>query len=384
MLYGGRAGGGKSDALLMRALRYVDVPGYRAGLFRRTYPSLTLPGGLIPRSHEWLSGTGAEWRAQTHTWHFPSGAVLAFGAMQYEEDKYNWKGAEFSFIGFEEASEFTGSQMDYLGSRLRRPKTGAIGDVPLCTRFASNPGGPGHEWLKDRFVKRENDAERVFIPAGIADNPHLGPEYRAQLDKLTDPVERARLRDGDWDASAGGLVFDRSWFEVVDALPAGVNLRRVRGWDMAATAGGGCETVGARWAKAPAGVYYVEDLVVGQWATGARDQVMLQTARTDGANVEVDWEQEPGSSGKDATYAFTRLLQGFRTWGTPASGDKVVRAGTWASQAKVGNVKILRGAWNQTFLDAVQRFPEAFLDRIDACTVAFKRLSQGWDGTLFR
>ena len=255
--------------------------------------------------------------------------------------------------------------------------------------YTSNPGGPGHEFLKARFIGQPGarlrpTTKRVFLPSSLRDNPSLGPEYAERLEALTDPVERARLRDGDWDASAGGLVFDRSWFEVVDALPAGVNLRRCRGWDMAATAGGGCETVGARWAKAPTGVYYVEDLVVGQWDPGARNQVMLQTARTDGGNVEVDWEQEPGSAGKDATYAFTRMLAGFRTWGTPASGDKVTRAGTWAAQAKVGNVKILRGPWNQAFLDAVQRFPEAFLDRIDACTVAFKRLSQGWDGTLFR
>lgn len=387
ILYGGKAGGGKSDALLMRALRYVDVPGYNAILFRRTYPTLTLPGGLIPRSHEWLSGTSAEWNGQTHSWRFPSGAVLAFGSMQYDEDKYNYKGAEFSFIGFEEASEFRGSQMDYLGSRLRRPTTGAIADVPLCIRYASNPGGPGHEWLKKRFVDEPNTEERVFIPAGLEDNPHLGPEYREQLDKIIDPIERARLRDGDWNASSGGAVFDRAWFEIVPSLPAElVNARRVRAWDMAATEGGGCATASSKWCVSPAGVYYVEDLFSGHWNPGNRDQVMLSTARADGPGVEIDWEEEGGSSGKDASRNFTRMLAGFRTHGSRASGaggGKVIRAGMWASQARIGNVKVVRGAWNQLFLDAVLRFPEAFLDEVDACSVAFSRLAKAPGGFFY-
>jgi len=69
--YGGAAGGGKSDALLMAALAYVDHPGYAAIIFRRSFSDLSLPGALMDRSHDWLGATGAVWNAHEHAWSFP-------------------------------------------------------------------------------------------------------------------------------------------------------------------------------------------------------------------------------------------------------------------------------------------------------------------------
>ena len=105
-LFGGAAGGGKSDALLMAALQYFDVPGYAALILRTTKQSLTLPGGLIPRSHEWLHGTGARWRASENTWYSPEGASLTFGYLRSEDDRYRYASSEYQFIGFEELTEF--------------------------------------------------------------------------------------------------------------------------------------------------------------------------------------------------------------------------------------------------------------------------------------
>ena len=68
--YGGAAGGGKSIALLMAALQYVDVPGYAAIIFRRSYADLSLPGALMDRAHEWLGSTDAVWHEQIKTWVF--------------------------------------------------------------------------------------------------------------------------------------------------------------------------------------------------------------------------------------------------------------------------------------------------------------------------
>jgi len=97
-LYGGAAGGGKSDALLMAALQYVHVPKYSALLLRRTFPQLEQPDSLIPRSHEWLSGTGAEWSERKKQWTFPSGAVIRFGHMETDITKYDYASAMFQFI----------------------------------------------------------------------------------------------------------------------------------------------------------------------------------------------------------------------------------------------------------------------------------------------
>src|SRR4051794_26793981 len=71
--FGGAAGPGKSEALLMAALQYVDEPGYAALIVRETFVQLSQPGGLMFRANEWLAGTDAVWNAAHHTWRFPSG-----------------------------------------------------------------------------------------------------------------------------------------------------------------------------------------------------------------------------------------------------------------------------------------------------------------------
>jgi hypothetical protein len=106
ILFGGAAGPGKSEALLMAALQFVDVPNYAAIIFRRTYTALARPGGLIDRAHEWLGGTAAKWDSQEKTWRFPSGAALCFGYLADSTDRYNYQSSEFQFIGFDELTEF--------------------------------------------------------------------------------------------------------------------------------------------------------------------------------------------------------------------------------------------------------------------------------------
>ena len=117
-LYGGAAGGGKSDALLMAALQYVDVPGYAALLLRRTYADLALPGALMDRAAEWLSGTDAKWNGQEKSWSFPSGATTTFGYMATDADKYRYQSAEFQFIGWDELTQFPSDPYLYMLSLI--------------------------------------------------------------------------------------------------------------------------------------------------------------------------------------------------------------------------------------------------------------------------
>lgn len=195
-LYGGAAGGGKSDALLMAALQYVDRPGYAALLLRRTYADLSLPGALMDRAQQWLAPTPAKWNADTKTWHFPSGASLTFGYLENVNDKYRYQGAEFQFIGFDEATQFPESDYTYLISRLRRLEGSTI---PLRMRAASNPGGRGHAWVKRRFVDPASRGERIFLPAKLHENPSLDQDaYRRSLQELDDTT-REQLLNGDWD-----------------------------------------------------------------------------------------------------------------------------------------------------------------------------------------
>lgn len=206
-LYGGAAGGGKSQALLMAAAQFVDVPGYSALLLRKSFRDLNQPDALIPRSKEWWKGKAA-WNEQARRWTFPSGATITFGYLEHPDDVYQYQGAAYQFVGFDELTQFDEAPYRYLFSRLRR-LTGQ--PVPLRMRAGSNPGGRGHDWVKRRFLL-ERHQERVFVPAALRDNPHLdATEYESSLSHL-DPITRAQLLAGDWDAHRGGR-FLPEWFQ---------------------------------------------------------------------------------------------------------------------------------------------------------------------------
>ena len=371
--YGGAAGGGKSDALLMAALKYVDTPGYAAYLFRRTFADLALPGALIDRAHTWLQGTAAKWNDKEHTWTFPSGATVTFGYLESELIKYRYQGTEAQFIGFDELTQFTETQYLYLFSRLRRL---AGSEIPLRMRGASNPGGVGHDWVKARFVV-PGDSARPFVPARLEDNPYLDQlEYCASLNEL-DAVTREQLLEGDWDVLPEGNMFKRERAEIVEAIPAAMT-RWIRYWDKAGTEGGGDWTAGVLMGMAGRTIF-VLDAVRGQWSAANRQQVMRQCASLDAQAyplVEIWVEQEPGSSGKESAENTIADLAGYSIQAETSTGSKVIRANPFSSQWEVGNVKLLRGAWNKAYLDELSAFPNGVHDdQCDASSGAFAKLA---------
>jgi predicted phage terminase large subunit-like protein len=307
---------------------------------------------------------------------FPSGATLTFGYLEHERDKYRYQSAEFQFIGFDELTEFAESQYLYLFSRLRRR---AACELPLRMRSASNPGGLGHEWVRSRFIDAK-DAERIFTPARLEDNPHLDREsYRASLARL-DAVTRAQLLEGDWQVRPEGAMFRRDWFAIVEAAPG--SARRVRYWDKAASEGNGARSAAVRLAKTDEGFYVVEHVVCGRFSALRRERIMRETAEADGRSVTIWIEQEPGSGGKESAEASIRNLAGFSVRADRVTGDKVSRAGPFAAQAEAGNVKLVRGVWNQDYLEELCAFPLAALkDQVDASSGAFNKLARGCSWT---
>ena len=205
VLFGGAAGGGKSDALLMAALQYVDVPSYSALLLRRTFADLSLPGAIMDRATTWLENTPAHWDGLRKRWTFPSGASLSFGYLDTDRDRFRYQGAELQFVGFDELTQFPEAWYRYLFSRLRKPNSGPLSAVPLRMRGATNPGGLGHEWVRRRFV--DADALARFIPSKLEDNPSLDmQQYEESLSRL-DSVTKKQLRDGVWTRDSSGLVY---------------------------------------------------------------------------------------------------------------------------------------------------------------------------------
>ena len=414
-LYGGAAGGGKSDGLLAEATRQVANSQYRAILFRRTFPELEQAKGLIDRSKELYAGHLRGAYSETrHRWAFPSGASVDFGHMQREDDCLMYQGGGFAYLAFDELTHFTERQYLYLFSRCRA----AEGTGLRCyVRGGTNPGGPGHGWVKrhwaawldkkhpdpaepgelrwyarldDQDVEVEQDhpdaRSRTFIPARVSDNPYLsGTDYERNL-KMLPLVERLRLLYGDWDViAAAGNVFKREWFEIVDAAP--VDARRVRFWDLAATlkksTGGDPDYTAGGRVSFKGGIFYIEHVFRGRSRWRGVKDLIAQTAAVDGQGVQIGVEQEPGASGVavvDEIVAMPELAGRYAVRGYPAVQDKLIRANPWAAQAEAGNVKLVRGNWDiEGFLDECTMFPDGpHDDRVDAVSGATEMLTKGY------
>ena len=277
-LYGGAAGGGKSDALVVEALRQVHIPHYKGLILRKTYPQLTelIDKSLLiyPRAIP-----GAKYNSTTHTWNFPSGAKIIFGSMNHKQDRINYQGKAFDFIGFDELTHFDYDEYTYLYSRCRPNGPG----TRCYIRATTNPGGKGHNWVKDRFItaappmtpivqdvevednqgrKMTIKRDRIFVPATVFDNKELlsnDPGYIASLGMLPEAEKRALLM-GDWNSFSGQTFNewrndpehydDRLWTHVVNLfeIPDSWPIYRGMDWGYArpfsvgwyAVAPGGC------------------------------------------------------------------------------------------------------------------------------------------------
>ena len=374
-----------SVAQLMAALQFVDVPGYSAILFRKTYADLSLPGALIDMSKQWLmpfvESKEVKWSEKDKRYVFPSGASLNFGYLESDNDCYRYQGAEFSFIGMDECTHISPSNYRYLFSRLRKPKSL---QVPLRFRATANPGGQFGEYYYQRFFVEGPEKGRIFIGAGLDDNPYLDADaYRESLDEL-DPVERERLLNGNWEIKASGDMFNRHWFNIVpfDNVPPGA--RTVRYWDMASTDPAKRKTK-SRDKREPdwtvgfklthyQGMYWIEDIVRVQKLPLDVEKIVKATAEEDGYSVAIRMEQEPGSSGAYTIDHFARgVLNGYDFAGVVSSGSKVERARTASAASQGGKVLISNRCRNiLPFLDEADVFPYGLKDdTIDGFSGAF-------------
>ena len=231
LLYGGAAGGGKTEWLIEYVARQMEDHAYNRGvIFRRVFPSLSRT--IEPRAKAKLWGR-AKWNGQTHTFTFPNGSVLELASLQYADSVYDHQGAEYGIVAFEEITEFLQAQVEYMIGRLRAPAEGIRPHMVATT----NPGGAGHKWVKRWWVKPSPDdipyeqlpdgrelpivvepykpwrpaatddnptpRMRVFVPATLADNPKLlerDPEYVNRLRANSNRALRKAYEEGDWDA----------------------------------------------------------------------------------------------------------------------------------------------------------------------------------------
>ncbi len=424
-IFGGAAGGGKSGALLLDGGRWAPrVRNYEAVIFRRTYPQITNPMGLWDTSKLFYPQMGGVPRRHNLEWTWPKmGSRVKFGQLQYEDTVTEWMGSGFAFLGFDELTHFLRTQFIYLLSRLRsscgvRPYARASCNPDSASWVAKyiawwinqETGFPRPErvGVKRYMIQKGVDIEWgdgpdvfngrralsvTFIPAKITDNPKLldfDPDYLSKMENLL-PYEKATLLDGNWKvARTRGMLFKRSKFRIIDAVPGDV-VEWIRYWDRAATEVTPSTpdpdwTSGVKMGRRRNGRYVVAHAHREQSHPSVVQASIVNYATQDGKNCTVGLEQDPGSAGVAEVSTLSKALAGWPIYINKVQTAKYTRATPFASQVNVENVDVVRGPWNDAFLEEHEAFidedqvdppPGYHNDQVDGASGAFNFLTGG-------
>ena len=433
-IYGGAAGGGKSYALLMEPLRYKDVPGYKAVIFRREYMQIVSAGGLWEESFNMYSNVKGAIFGNTpkKRWSFNGKATLYFDYLARDDEvKRKWQGTQICYIGFDELTHFSKFQFFYMLSRNR-----SMCGVKPYIRATTNPDsdswvaefiswwidqetgypikersgkvryfmriGDEIKWgdsraeLVEKYGELINDQQAnplelvksvTFIASSVYDNRILlsnDPAYLANLHALS-LVERERLLNGNWKIRpAAGLYFKREQTRIVESVPDKI-VSIARAWDLAATEETPANedpdwTAGCLMARLKNDQYIILDMRHGTYNASTVRSLLKNTAKTDAAyhsETKISIPQDPGQAGKEQAESYVKELAGYNVKSKPVSGSKIARAEPFAAQWQRGNVLLLKGEWNEALLYELEGFPDAAHDdQVDACSDAFTMVAK--------
>lgn len=420
-IYGGAAGGGKSYGLLLEPLRHYTNPRFGCVVFRRNTTQVRNEGGLWDESMAVYPMVRANPVESKLEWTFPSGARLKFAHLEFDKTVLDWQGSQIPLIGYDEVTHFSEYQFFYMISRNR-----STSGVPGYIRATCNPdpdswvrrfidwwiGEDGYP-IKSRsgvlryFVRRDDEIvwadtkeelyqkfgrgpevqpkSVTFIASTIHDNKILmgkDPTYMANLLSLS-RVERLRLLGGNWNVrAAAGMMFQRQWFRLVDAVRPGWT-QSIRFWDRAATKPSETNkdpdwTRGIKVYKYPDNTFTVVDLRSAQDTPGQIEKLIKDTAAHDTTAVKIKSQQDPGSAGKAEAEYFIRMLSGYDVHVEVMTKDKITRAKPVSAQVEAGNFSVLRAPWNEAFFTELENFPDgAHDDIVDVLSGAFNDLCGG-------
>lgn len=426
IIYGGAAGGGKTYALLLEALRHKDVKSFGAVIFRHNYNQITAEGGLWDASQKIFNQVpdAHSRKSPKLHWRFDGGAKLSFAHIERDEDLKSWQGTEIAYIGFDELTHFTKHQFLYMLSRNRttcgiRPYVRATCNpdvdswvaefiswwIDQETGYAIPERSGQIRWMvvlndiiywgdtpeelaKKYDVNVEDCKSVTFIASRLEDNKILmesDPGYLANLKAMTE-VDTERLLRGNWKIkAAAGSFFKRSQVgEILTEVPKDL-VAVCRGWDLAATDKDEDDeaafTAGVLMGRRENGRFVIIDVINRQLKAGDVRSTVLVTAKMDHAKYA--WcrqrlPQDPGQAGKDQKASYMEMLAGFDVHMIPESGDKATRAEPMAAQWQHGMFDLVAGEWNEAYLNQLESFPDSkWKDMVDASSSAFNEITLG-------
>lgn len=411
VIYGGAAGGGKTFGLLLKAAEYYNKPDNTAVIFRRLTPTIKKPGGIWEASRKIYIPMGGKPNETELSYKWHKGLSLKFSHMQYEHTKFDWAGTELAFIGWEELTEFERSQFVFMFSRARsttglRPQIAATTNpqagswvlefigwyIDPDTGYAIAERSGKIRWfvmLEDKPYFADTRKELLekypdsyplslcFISSSVYDNKVLmdiNPAYEGML-KGMPKVERERLLYGNWKITpAAGNYFKREYFRIIPVEQAPtldqIKGQAIRIWDLAGTKDPSQVsskkknrdpdwTVGMLMMQGRDGYIYIRHVTRFRESPLIVEERIKNIASLDGKRVKIIILHDPGQAGNYQVENIIRNMIGYNIRGLRVTKDKITMAGAASAQAERGNIILVEGKWNETFLHEVENFPEA-------------------------
>ncbi len=381
IFFGGARGGGKTDGLLGHWLSHAARYGEQAKgiLFRKTMPELD---DVISRSHDIYPLLGSEFKSQKSVWVMPNGARLKLRYLEIDKHASRYQGHSYTWVGFDEMGNWATSEaIDKIRATLRSPY-----GIPCRFIGTGNPGGIGHTWIKERYIKNKqpfisyydelSDVNRVYIPSRLEDNQILfknDPKYISRLKSSGAPwLVRAWL-DGDWDAMQEGAILKREWWQYfrLSSLPHFTSI--IQSWDTAfkdkkENDASACLTIGV----AENGFYILHVFCERMQYPDLKRAAINLAAKFKPTEILIE-DKASGQSLIQELQRDTRLpikqIQVDR--------DKIARANSVTGLLEAKRVFLPEGeTWVIDFIEECALFPEgAHDDRVDALTQALNHLA---------
>lgn len=403
ILAGGGAGGGKTHALLMDALRGLGHPGYEAAMFRKTRIQHAIGGGLRNESQKYYSKVpGSEFNKSELQWDFPHDCHVKFYGC---DDPSKYDGLQCAFLGVDQLEQLTAEEFWHLQSRVRtqskmppRIRATCNPEPGWLERLLKSGGYVGADGLpvpdmdgKIRWFVRDGETDEMvwrddaeafgpldadgmvlsgefiglipdsftFIRFRLEDNPSVSKKYRANLQNMT-IVERRKKLEGNWNAySGGGGVYRSTWWGLVDDVwaeskntmvqPPAESLRMAWGWDIGWSTSGDW-TVGVLMGQGYS-AWYLLDMIKFRAREHVTFEVIRRCMEVTGREVPAALPHDPGKAGLDQEGWQFELGKGdFQVHLVPddgKAGDKVARHRFLSPQAETGHLKVVRD-WRPT------------------------------------
>jgi len=380
ILFGGARGGGKTDALIGDWLAHAGRYGKDAKgiLFRRSMPELE---EVQARMREIFTMLRAEYASQQRTWLMSNGATLKLRFLESDDDSDKYQGHQYTWTGFDEIGNYPNpAPIDKIRATLR-----SAAGVPVRFLATANPGGKGHDWIKERYIlpappmtpfwSEAQKTQRIFIPSKLIDNRILLENDPGYADRLMGSgpswLVRAWL-DGDWNAKQEGGIFKLQWWQYWRDEPPELEMI-IQSWDTAFKIGNENDcSVGQTWGLAKNGFYLLDCWSGRVEFPELKRMVQLHADKWHPREVLV----EDKASGQSLIQELQRDSR-LPIRAVKVDRDKVARAYAVTPLIESGKVYLPEGApWLADFIEEMSLFPNgSHDDRVDSLTQALDHLA---------